>query len=115
MEISMTHLQRQLERASAERQQKMAVQRAARESAEVLRPAPQRRVKAATPWYDDVLEVVREINRLYFSLSEVYEYTDRLSERHPGLADDTVQSHTRHQLQQLRNAGILFFFDDGTY
>lgn len=95
--------------------ERTAVLRRMRESAEAESPPPKRRerVKAESPWFDDVLDVVRRINKLYFSLDDVYEYEDELERKHPDNSE--VKAHIRHALQLLRNRGILFFHNDGHY
>ncbi len=90
-----------------------AVLRALRES----QPAPKRRkrepVIAESDWYDDVLDVVRRINSYTFTLAEVYEYADELEKKHPGCED--ARPAIRHNLQKLREADILYFYDRGCY
>lgn len=100
------------QRRLKEIRERMAQQRAAREAAPLKRKRPEPEEPPAA-WYDDVLSVVRRINKLYFTLAEVYEYEDELERKHPECTD--IGAHVRRQLQRLRDDGILFFQDRGAY
>jgi type II restriction enzyme len=65
-------------------------------------------------WTSDVLNVVRSLNKVEFSLSDVYDHEDELAKLHP--SNDHVRDKIRQQLQVLRDRGLLEFLDDdGNY
>jgi Dam-replacing HTH domain len=65
-------------------------------------------------WLDDVRLVVWEINKYKFTLKDVLEYEDQLQRMHP--YNNTVRSQIRHNMQRLRDEGMIFFVDNkGTY
>jgi hypothetical protein len=111
--MSLTHSTAFLleQRRLQEIRERMAQQRAAREAA----PPKRKRAEpeAASDWCGDVLSIVRRINKLYFTLAEVYEYLDELESKHPECMH--IGAHVRHQLQRLRDDGVLFFHGRGAY
>lgn len=64
-------------------------------------------------WVTDVLKCVQELGREEFSLSDVYQFENYLSELHP--ANNNVRPKIRQQLQVLRDAGLLEFLGRGEY
>jgi len=70
-------------------------------------------IYAGRGWYADL---ARCIDRLpaEFSLSDVYEFKEELSELHP--ENNTVDASVRKLLQNMRDAGHIFFVDgNGNY
>jgi len=64
-------------------------------------------------WTLDVLTVVRSLNKVEFSLADVYAHADELAKLHPHNAH--VTDKIRQQLQVLRDMGLLQFLGDGSY
>jgi len=64
-------------------------------------------------WVLDVLKCVQELKRDEFSLADVYQFENYLSELHP--ANNNVKPKIRQQLQVLRDAGLLEFLGRGAY
>ena len=64
-------------------------------------------------WTLDVLKIVRSLNRVEFSLSDVYSHTDELQRLHP--KNKHVREKIRQQLQQLRDMGVVQFAGGGKY
>jgi len=64
-------------------------------------------------WVTDVLKCVQELRREKFSLADVYQFENYLSELHP--ANNNVRPKIRQQLQVLRDAGLLEFLGRGEY
>jgi len=64
-------------------------------------------------WVTDVLKCVQELRREKFSLADVYQFENYLSELHP--ANNNVRPKIRQQLQVLRDAGLLEFLGRGGY
>ncbi len=64
-------------------------------------------------WTLDVLNVVRSLGKLQFSLADVYAYEEVLAKLHP--ANRHVQAKMRQQLQILRDLGFLEFLGGGDY
>lgn len=100
------------ERMSAERK-RIAALRALREAKSIdVKVARKGRPRDATMWLDDVREMIVKNDKRFFTLGEL-DY-DELGKRHPNC--NTVEAHTRHILQVLRDLGeVVFVGDDGTY
>ncbi|KXB01669.1 hypothetical protein AKJ44_02250 [candidate division MSBL1 archaeon SCGC-AAA261F17] len=64
-------------------------------------------------WLSDVLMCVRRIDQDAFTLSQVYEFEEELSELHP--KNKHIQEKIRQQLQVLRDKGVINFLGDGWY
>lgn len=64
-------------------------------------------------WLMDVMEVVVQLGRTEFSLSEVYQYADHLSTLHPD--NHNIEAKIRQQLQLLRDQGQIEFVGRGHY
>jgi type II restriction enzyme len=65
-------------------------------------------------WTLDVLNIVRGLKRDVFTLAEILENADELSQLHP--ENKHVPDKVRQQLQRLRDLGFLEFVDNkGTY
>jgi type II restriction enzyme len=64
-------------------------------------------------WTLDVLNVVRNLNKPDFSLSEVYAHAGALAKIHPKNAH--IRDKIRQQLQVLRDLGLLEFLGAGSY
>jgi type II restriction enzyme len=64
-------------------------------------------------WTLDVLNVVRSLDKVEFSLSDVYSHTDELQHLHP--KNKHVHEKIRQQLQQLRGMGLVRFAGGGKY
>jgi type II restriction enzyme len=64
-------------------------------------------------WTLDVLQVVHSLNKLEFTLADVYAHGDALAKLHPNNAH--VRDKIRQQLQVLRDLGLLKFLGDGSY
>ena len=67
----------------------------------------------ARGWTLDVLNVVRKLGKLEFSLDEVYAFAAELAELHP--RNRHVEDKIRQQLQRLRDLRFLEFFGRGHY
>lgn len=64
-------------------------------------------------WLFDVLKCVNSIDNEYFSLHDIYAFTDSLAKKHP--QNSHIQDKIRQQLQLLRNKGIIAFTGRGQY
>ncbi|HUI43785.1 MAG TPA: DpnI domain-containing protein [Terriglobia bacterium] len=64
-------------------------------------------------WTLDVLNVVRSLGKLQFSLDDVYQRSDDLRKLHPDNLH--VREKIRQQLQRLRDMGLLQFLGYGEY
>ena len=64
-------------------------------------------------WTLDVLQVVQSLDKLEFTLADVYAYAEKLAKLHPNNAH--VRDKIRQQLQVLRDLGLLTFLGDGFY
>ena len=64
-------------------------------------------------WTMDVLNVVRSLGKVEFSLDEVYAFADDLGRLHP--RNRHVDDKIRQQLQRLRDLGLLQFVRPGQY
>ena len=64
-------------------------------------------------WVMDVLNCVQELGMSEFSLADVYQFENFLSELHP--ANNNVRPKIRQQLQVLRDAGLVSFLGKGQY
>jgi type II restriction enzyme len=64
-------------------------------------------------WTLDVLNAVRAIRTMEFSLADVYGQTDALAKLHPKNAH--VRDKIRQQLQVLRDLGFIEFLGAGSY
>lgn len=68
---------------------------------------------AVRGWTLDVLTAVRKLNKVGFSLAELYEFQPYLEHLHP--QNKNVRAKIRQQLQVLRDMGILAFMGPGDY
>lgn len=64
-------------------------------------------------WLFDVLNCVNQINKVQFSLQEVYAFTEELHLKHP--ENHNIDAKIRQQLQLLRDKDIIEFVDRGIY
>lgn len=64
-------------------------------------------------WIFDVLNCVNSIEQREFSLSDVYEYSELLQNRHKN--NHNIEAKIRQQLQLLRDKGFIEFVDRGKY
>jgi len=64
-------------------------------------------------WTLDVLQLVRSLQKLQFSLAEVYDRSEGLQQLHPNNLH--VRDKIRQQLQRLRDMGVLEFLGGGRY
>jgi len=64
-------------------------------------------------WALDVLNIINRIRRHRFTLAEIYEHADELTQLHP--RNRNVKAKIRQQLQVLRDARILQFLGTGVY
>ena len=64
-------------------------------------------------WTLDVLQVVQSLDKLEFTLADVYVHTDALAKLHPNNAH--VRDKIRQQLQVLRDLGLLSFLGSSSY
>jgi type II restriction enzyme len=67
----------------------------------------------ARGWTLDVLNVVRAINKVEFTLPEVYAFAPHLQKLHPD--NRHVRDKIRQQLQVLRDLGLVEFLGGGRY
>lgn len=100
----------------AERQIKDQMANAARLRAlRLSSPIPPRvKAKSNTAWLDDIRAVLRKIGRPVVTARELYSYAEDLGKLHP--ENNRIEEQIRHQMQELRNRGEVFFNDNhGTY
>ncbi len=64
-------------------------------------------------WTLDVLNAVYKVNKMQFTLDEVYAYENELSELHP--ENRFVKDKIRQQLQKLRDMNFIEFLERGVY
>jgi type II restriction enzyme len=64
-------------------------------------------------WTLDVLQIAQSINKMDFTLADVYARADDLAKLHPKNAH--VRDKIRQQLQVLRDLGLLEFLGNGSY
>jgi len=65
-------------------------------------------------WFDSLVLCIADIRELYFSLGNVYQYEQILSEAYP--KNNNVKDKIRQTLQYLRKAGLIEFLNDkGNY
>ena len=64
-------------------------------------------------WLLDVLYCLEKMGKEYFTLKDVYGFTDYLQERHK--ENHNVQPKIRQQLQFLRDKGFVDFLGRGEY
>ena len=64
-------------------------------------------------WLSDVLACVRKLEKIEFTLSEVYSFEEMLKQMHP--KNKHIRAKIRQQLQILRDKGILEFVERGKY
>lgn len=64
-------------------------------------------------WMLDVLKIVRSLNKVEFSLGDVYGHLDELQRSHP--KNQHIREKIRQQLQHLRDIGLLEFVGRGRY
>ena len=64
-------------------------------------------------WLLDVLNCVNEIKTTEFTLKDVYQFVDILSQKHP--YNNNVEPKIRQQLQLLRDKGFIEFLSPGHY
>jgi type II restriction enzyme len=64
-------------------------------------------------WTLDVLQIVQSLDKLEFTLADVYAHAEKLAKLHPNNAH--VRDKIRQQLQVLRDLGLLEFRGGGSY
>lgn len=64
-------------------------------------------------WILDVMSCIDKLNKKEFTLSEVYNFENILSQKHP--ENKHVKDKIRQQLQFLRDKGYLEFIESGKY
>jgi len=64
-------------------------------------------------WISDILSCVRELDKEIFTLSEIYQFEERLAKLHP--RNKHIRPKIRQQLQILRDRGVIKFLDKGLY
>jgi type II restriction enzyme len=64
-------------------------------------------------WIIDVLNCVDSIKKDEFSLNEIYQFEENLSEKYPN--NNFIKDKIRQQLQLLRDKGIIEFVGKGKY
>ena len=67
----------------------------------------------ARGWLLDVLECVNRIHSDFFTLAEMYSFSEYLHIKHPN--NNNVDAKIRQQLQLLRSKGIIEFLGSGRY
>lgn len=67
----------------------------------------------ARGWVLDVLNCVNQIDERDFTLDQMYKFENMLAAKHPD--NKHVRDKIRHQLQVLRDKGILEFRGRGNY
>lgn len=83
-----------------------------RHAYERLRPLESLRIQKRG-WTLDVLRVVRGLDKVEFSLHEVYAHAGALKKIYP--LNEHVHDKIRQQLQVLRDLGLIEFLGDGRY
>jgi type II restriction enzyme len=68
---------------------------------------------AVRGWTLDLLRLVQSLPHARFTLSDVYEFEDRLATLHPG--NRNIRPKIRQQLQVLRDLGLITFKGRGAY
>lgn len=64
-------------------------------------------------WILDVMNCIDRLNKKEFTLDEIYNFENILSEKHP--ENKHIKDKIRQQLQFLRDKGYLEFLDRGNY
>jgi type II restriction enzyme len=64
-------------------------------------------------WALDVLKAVRRINKVEFTLSDIYAFEEELTKAHP--SNKNIRPKIRQQLQKLRDFEIVKFLSPGRY
>jgi len=64
-------------------------------------------------WILDVMNCIDKLNKKDFTLDEIYDFENILSEKHP--ENKHIKDKIRQQLQFLRDKGYLKFLDRGKY
>lgn len=64
-------------------------------------------------WLTDVLACLRKLEKIEFTLNEMYSFEEALRKTHP--KNKHIKPKIRQQLQILRNRGILEFIGKGKY
>ena len=64
-------------------------------------------------WLSDVLYCIQKLNKKEFSLTEMYDFEEYLTELHPNNLH--IKPKIRQQLQILRDKGIVEFKSRGEY
>jgi len=64
-------------------------------------------------WTLDMFKIVRRLNKVEFSLPDVYKYDSELAALHPD--NKNIRAKIRQQLQILRDLGFLIFTTRGHY
>jgi len=68
---------------------------------------------AVRGWTLDVLNAIRKLGKIHFSLQELYRFETYLTQLHP--RNQNVRPKMRQQLQVLRDLGIVAFTSPGNY
>jgi type II restriction enzyme len=77
-----------------------------------LRPLESLRIQKRG-WTLNVLNVVRRLGKVEFSLRDVYDYASALKQIYP--LNEHVHDKIRQQLQVLRDLGLIEFLGNGRY
>ncbi|MDD4333038.1 MAG: DpnI domain-containing protein [Patescibacteria group bacterium] len=64
-------------------------------------------------WILDIMSCIDKLNKIEFSLDEIYNFENILSKKHP--ENRHIKDKIRQQLQFLRDKGYLKFLDRGKY
>ena len=64
-------------------------------------------------WTLDVLNIVRRLEKIEFSNSDIYAFEPELKQLHP--KNDNIKAKTRQQLQVLRDTGFLIHLGRGEW
>ncbi len=64
-------------------------------------------------WLLDVILCIEKLEKLEFTLEEIYQFENFLKEKHP--ENNNVKAKIRQQLQYLRDKGYIEFISRGKY
>lgn len=64
-------------------------------------------------WLFDILECVNKIAKPYFSLKDIYNYSNAFKLNHP--YNNNIEAKIRQQLQILRDKSFIIFLGNGNY
>lgn len=69
--------------------------------------------KSSRTWLIDILNCIEALNKINFTLDEIYEFENLLSTKHG--QNKFIKAKIRQQLQFLRDKGIIEFLGNGKY